>query len=30
MLEGMRATGRGWQTKANDVLRDWLREHRHS
>jgi uncharacterized protein (DUF4415 family) len=27
VLEAFRATGRGWQTRMNDVLRDWLREH---
>lgn len=25
VLEGLRATGRGWQTRANDALREWLR-----
>ncbi len=24
VLEGLRATGKGWQTRANAVLRDWL------
>ncbi|HWK69878.1 MAG TPA: BrnA antitoxin family protein [Burkholderiaceae bacterium] len=28
VLEGLRATGRGWQIRANDALREWLREHR--
>lgn len=27
VLEGLRATGRGWQTRANDALREWLRTH---
>jgi uncharacterized protein (DUF4415 family) len=27
VLEGLRATGQGWQTRANDALREWLREH---
>ncbi|MFA5664336.1 BrnA antitoxin family protein [Castellaniella sp.] len=27
VLEGLRATGRGWQTRANDALRDWLKAH---
>lgn len=26
LLEAMRASGKGWQTRANDVLRDWMRE----
>jgi len=25
VLDGLRATGRGWQTRANDALREWLR-----
>lgn len=28
VLEGLRATGRGWQTRANDALREWLHEHK--
>jgi uncharacterized protein (DUF4415 family) len=24
LLEGLRATGPGWQTRVNEVLRDWL------
>jgi len=24
VLDGLRATGKGWQTRANAVLRDWL------
>ncbi|MFT0532186.1 BrnA antitoxin family protein [Castellaniella hirudinis] len=28
VLEGLRTTGKGWQTRANDVLREWLRAHR--
>ena len=27
VLEGLRATGRGWQTRANDALREWLQTH---
>lgn len=27
ILESFRRTGRGWQTRMNDALRDWLREH---
>jgi hypothetical protein len=23
-----RATGRGWQSRINDALRDWLKEHK--
>ncbi len=26
LLEAMRASGKGWQTRANDALRDWMRE----
>jgi uncharacterized protein (DUF4415 family) len=28
VLEGLRATGRGWQTRANEALREWLENHR--
>jgi uncharacterized protein (DUF4415 family) len=24
VLAGLRATGKGWQTRVNDALRDWL------
>jgi len=27
VLEGLRATGKGWQTRVNDVMRDWLKQH---
>lgn len=27
ILAAFRATGQGWQTRLNDALRDWLREH---
>ncbi|MBK5968251.1 MULTISPECIES: BrnA antitoxin family protein [Thiorhodovibrio] len=27
VLEGLRATGDGWQTRVNDAMRDWLRSH---
>ena len=27
VLAGLRATGRGWQTRVNDVMREWLRTH---
>ena len=27
VLAAFRATGEGWQTRMNDVLRDWLRSH---
>ena len=27
ILEQFRATGNGWQTRINDALRDWLRQH---
>jgi uncharacterized protein (DUF4415 family) len=26
--EGLRATGKGWQTRANDALREWLKTQR--
>lgn len=25
VLEAFRATGKGWQTRVNDAMRDWLR-----
>lgn len=28
VLEGLKATGRGWQTRVNHVMRDWLSRHR--
>jgi uncharacterized protein (DUF4415 family) len=28
VLEGLRATGKGWQTRANDALREWLKTQR--
>ena len=27
VLEAFRATGQGWQTRMNDVLKEWLKEH---
>lgn len=27
VLEGLRATGKGWQTRVNDAMREWLRTH---
>lgn len=27
VIEAFRATGRGWQTRMNEALKDWLREH---
>lgn len=27
VLAAFRATGRGWQTRMNDALRDWLKTH---
>jgi uncharacterized protein (DUF4415 family) len=27
VLDGLRATGRGWQTRVNDAMRDWLKAH---
>lgn len=28
VVEAFKATGRGWQTRMNDALRDWLKDHR--
>lgn len=28
VLDGLKATGQGWQTRVNDAMRQWLREHR--
>ncbi|MBK7002715.1 MAG: BrnA antitoxin family protein [Rhodoferax sp.] len=27
VLAAFRATGKGWQTRVNDAMRDWLRTH---
>ncbi|MDR1310689.1 MAG: BrnA antitoxin family protein [Burkholderiaceae bacterium] len=27
VLDGLRATGRGWQTRVNNVMREWLKQH---
>ena len=27
VLEAFRATGKGWQTRVNDAMREWLRTH---
>lgn len=27
ILEQFKATGNGWQTRINDALRDWIRQH---
>ena len=27
VLEAFRATGKGWQTRINEALKEWLREH---
>ena len=27
VLEAFRATGKGWQTRINDVLKEWLKKH---
>ena len=27
VIEAFKATGRGWQTRMNDALKQWLREH---
>jgi uncharacterized protein (DUF4415 family) len=26
VLEGLRSTGKGWQTRINAIMRDWLKE----
>jgi len=28
VVDGFKATGKGWQTRMNDVLRNWLESHR--
>jgi uncharacterized protein (DUF4415 family) len=28
IVASFRATGRGWQAHVNDILRDWLKEHK--
>ena len=27
VLEAFRSTGRGWQTRMNEALKEWLKEH---
>ena len=27
VLDAFRATGKGWQTRMNEALKDWLKEH---
>jgi len=27
VLAALRATGRGWQTRVNDAMRDWVKSH---
>lgn len=27
VLAALKTTGRGWQTRVNDAMRDWLKEH---
>jgi uncharacterized protein (DUF4415 family) len=27
VLERLKATGTGWQTRANDALRNWVKRH---
>ena len=27
VLQALRATGKGWQTRVNDVLREWVKAH---
>jgi len=26
VLEGLRATGKGWQTRINSIMREWLKD----
>ena len=28
VLAALRASGKGWQTRVNDVMREWLKKHR--
>ncbi|MGF6920401.1 uncharacterized protein (DUF4415 family) [Paraburkholderia sp. 40] len=28
VVDAFKATGEGWQTRMNDALRDWLKDHR--
>lgn len=28
ILDAFKSTGKGWQTRINDALRDWLKEHK--
>jgi uncharacterized protein (DUF4415 family) len=28
IVASFRATGRGWQARVNDILREWLKEHK--
>ncbi len=28
VLEGLRATGKGWQTRVNEAMREWVKSHR--
>lgn len=30
VLDAFKSSGRGWQTRMNDVLKEWLREHSHT
>jgi uncharacterized protein (DUF4415 family) len=27
VLDGLRATGKGWQTRVNEVMREWVETH---
>lgn len=29
VLEALQATGRGWQTRVNDAMREWVKTHPH-
>ncbi|PPD34685.1 MAG: hypothetical protein CTY19_03565 [Methylomonas sp.] len=30
VLDAFKSSGRGWQTRMNDALKEWLREHSHT
>ena len=30
VLAGLKATGKGWQTRVNEAVREWLKSHSHT
>lgn len=30
VLDAFKSTGKGWQTRINDALREWLKQHNHA